>query len=223
MPIRHIYELFVLDGQAFVTESYRNLLNREPDEHGMAYYLGRLAAGYGKARIIMQLAESKESRPHHEIIGLEKLIKAEKHMDHWLWGKFGRWQRQEMLLREGIQGLMRVNLRMGEMNSTLCLLPQRLDALAERMELLQTSFISKQVPAAPTPTLSADDVRAAFLEILGREPENNRVIAEHSNHESIEVLRRNILESEEFKSHVAALPEYARSIFNRMQLLQQGI
>ena len=220
MPIQHIYELFVLDGQAFVAESYRNLLNREPDEHGMAYYLGRLAAGFGKAEIIMQLAESKESRPHHEIIGLEKLIKAEKHMNHWLWGTFGRWRRQERLLREGIQGLACVTLRMGEMNSTLCFLPQRLDTLAERMELLQTSFISKQVPAVPT--LSADDVRAAFLEILGREPESDQIIAEHSNHESIEVLRQNILESEEFKSHIATLPEYARSIFNRMQLLQQG-
>ena len=71
-------------------------------------------------------------------------------------------------------------------------------------------------------TLSADNVRAAFLEILGREPESDKVIAEHSTHESIEVLRRNLLESAEYKSHIAALPEYARSIFNRMQLLQQG-
>lgn len=221
MSIQHIYELFALDGQDFITESYRNLLNREPDEHGMAYYLGRLAAGYGKARIIMQLAKSKESRPHREIIGLEKLIKTEKSTDHWLWGRFGRRQQQERLLREGIQGwLTSFNLRMGEMNNTLSLLPQHLDALAEHMELLQISSTSKYVPVAPT--LSADNVRAAFLEILGREPESDKVIAEHSTHKSIEVLRQNLLESAEYKSHIAALPEYARSIFNRMQLLQQG-
>ena len=221
MPIQHVYELFALDGQAFVRESYRNLLNREPDEHGMAYYLGRLAAGYGKASIIVQLAESKESRPHHEIIGLEKLIKAEKHMNHWLLGLFGRWRRQERLLREGVQGVTRVTLRMGEVNSTLCLLPQRMDVLAERMEHLQSLYISNQQPAGST--LSADEVRAAFRDILGREPENDQIIALHANHESIEDLRQNLLESEEFKSRVAALPEYARRIFNRMQRSQQGV
>ena len=221
MPIQHVYELFALDGQVFITEAYLNLLGRVPDDHGMTYYLGRLAAGFGKASIIVQLAESKESRPHHEIIGLEKLIKAEKHMNHWLWGLFGRRRRQERLLREGVQGLTHVTLRMGEVNNTLCLLPQRMAVLAERMEYLQSLYISNQQPAGST--LSADEVRAAFRDILGREPENDQIIALHANHESIEDLRQNLLESEEFKSRVAALQEYARRIFNRMQRPQQGV
>ncbi|WP_080707717.1 DUF4214 domain-containing protein [Acidithiobacillus thiooxidans] len=45
MTIKNIEELFVHDGSAFVTEVYRNLLKREPDEHGLMYYLGRLAQG----------------------------------------------------------------------------------------------------------------------------------------------------------------------------------
>lgn len=221
MSIQNIYELFVLDGQDFIREAYRNLLKREPDEHGMAYYLGRLAAGYSKASIIMKLAESKESCPHDEIKGLGQLIKSEKYNNNWLIGLFGRRQRHEKLLRIGIQALAHVNQRMGEVHSTLRLLPQQLDALAVRIENLQTSCICNQPPVKIT--LSTDDVCAAFREILGRDPENDQVIAVHANFDSIEDLRKVLLDSEEFKSRISDLPEYARSIFNRMQVLQQGV
>lgn len=88
MSIQHITELFALDGREFVTEAYRNLLNREPDVHGMAYYLGRLAQGRGKAAVIAQLAKSPECKPHDEIKGLKRLIKDERHAKHWFWGSF---------------------------------------------------------------------------------------------------------------------------------------
>ena len=220
MPIQNIYELFGLDGQDFIREAYRNLLKREPDKHGMAYYLGRLAAGYSKASIIMNLAESKESCPHDEIKGLGQLIKSEKYQNNWLIGLFGRRQRHEKLLREGIQALAHVNQRMGEMHGTLRLLPQQLDVLAGCIANLQTSCICNQTPIKPT--LSTDDVCAAYREILGRDPENDQVISVHANLESIEDLRQVLLNSEELKSRISALPEYARSIFNRMQVLQQG-
>jgi hypothetical protein len=74
MPIQHITELFAFDGRAFVTEDYRYLLGREPDENGLRYYLGRLAIGYSKGAVLAQLARSPECRPHDEIKGLDKLI-----------------------------------------------------------------------------------------------------------------------------------------------------
>ena len=36
MRIQHIIELFALEGRDFITEAYRNLLDREPDLQGMA-------------------------------------------------------------------------------------------------------------------------------------------------------------------------------------------
>jgi len=113
MPIQHIVELFALDGQDFITEAYRNLFGREPDPHGMAYYLGRLAMGYGKASVITDLAQSAESRPHREIIGLHKLIITERRANHWLWGRFVT---SRALLRrlgeiENVLGIMATDIR----------------------------------------------------------------------------------------------------------------
>ena len=218
MSIQNVYELFALDGRAFITEAYRNLLKREPDEHGMAYYFGRLTAGYSKASIIKDLAESKESCPHGEIQGLKRLIKRVKYQDNWLFSLFGRWQRHEKLLRQSIQQLVHMNQNLGDMHSTLLLLPQQIDALATRMENLQTSCISS-LPLVK-PTLSAHEVCAAFREILGRDPENDQVISHHANLDSIEDLRQALLDSAEFKSRISDLPETARIIFNRLQRLQ---
>ena len=190
MPIQHIIELFALEGRNFITEAYRNLLDREPDPQGMAYYLGRLAMGYGKASVIMDLARSAESRPHREIVGLEKLIVTERHANHWLWGRFSGRQHQESLLREGIQGLAHITALM--------------ESFTERMEDLLTFAISNQSHATTKEQYlpSADDVRAAYREILGREPENDQVIAHHAKCESVDALRQALLESEEFKYRI---------------------
>jgi hypothetical protein len=98
MRIQHITELFALDGPDFVIEAYRSLLQREPDPHGLAYYLGRLAQGHGKASVIYQLTKSSDCRPHHDIQGLEALIKNEKRSQHWLFRLFKRKQKNEYFL-----------------------------------------------------------------------------------------------------------------------------
>lgn len=190
MPIQHIIELFALEGRDFITEAYRNLLDREPDPQGMAYYLGRLAMGYGKASVIVDLARSAESRPHREIVGLEKLIVTERHANHWLWGRFSGRQHQESLLREVIQGLAHITALM--------------ESFTERMEDFLTFAISNQSHATTKEQYlpSADDVRAAYREILGREPENDQVIAHHTKCESVDALRQALLESEEFKYRI---------------------
>lgn len=48
--------------------------------------------------------------------------------------------------------------------------------------------------------LNRDDVVAAYRYLLGREPENEDVIAYHSTHDSFGALRREILQSEEFSN-----------------------
>jgi len=90
MTIKHITELFYLDGREFLIECYRNLLLREPDERGLDYYLGRLAQGHSKRSVIAQLAKSPECRPHDEIRGLKQLIADEQYAQHWFWRFFTR-------------------------------------------------------------------------------------------------------------------------------------
>ena len=193
MSIQHIIELFALEGRDFITEAYHNLLGREPDPQGMAYYLGRMAMGYGKASVIMDLARSAESLPHREIIGLEKLIVTERHANHWLWGRFSGRQHQERLLREGVmQGLAQITALM--------------ESFTERMEGLLTFAKSNQshTTTKEQSLPSADDVRSAYREILGREPENDQVIAHHAKCESVDALRQALLRSEEFKYRINA-------------------
>ncbi len=103
MPIQHITELFALNGRDFITEAYRNLLKREPDEHGMAYYMGRLAQGYGKAAVIAQLAQSTECRSWNGIKGLKRHIADERRAQHWFFGFFLRQTRIEKELLGAIR------------------------------------------------------------------------------------------------------------------------
>jgi hypothetical protein len=83
MPIQHITELFSLDGSAFVAEAYRSILHREPDAHGLSYYLGRLAQGHSKASVIYQLTQSSDRNTQHTIKGLDALVKKEKGTVRW--------------------------------------------------------------------------------------------------------------------------------------------
>lgn len=95
MEIEHINEIFSLEGEDFIVEAYRNLLSRDPDEHGLAYYLGCLSLGYGKIGVVIQLAESEECRSVNKIKGLKKLIKNERRASHWFFGMLSRHQRIE--------------------------------------------------------------------------------------------------------------------------------
>ncbi|NUY35335.1 FkbM family methyltransferase [Paraburkholderia sp. JPY303] len=89
--IKHIDQLLDIDDTEFVNATYRALLNRPADATGLAYYLGRLRAGYGKAKVIVQIASSKEARViRADIPGLDALIAAEKRAGHWLKGWFQR-------------------------------------------------------------------------------------------------------------------------------------
>ncbi|MBU2811778.1 DUF4214 domain-containing protein [Acidithiobacillus thiooxidans] len=95
MYIKNIEELFVLDGRDFVTEVYRNLLKREPDEQGLRYYLGRMAQGHNKPEIIAQIAKSPECCTLDKIVGLKKLTVDVQRSNSWFWRWFVRHDRME--------------------------------------------------------------------------------------------------------------------------------
>lgn len=109
MPIQHITELFALDGPTFVTETYRNLLQREPDPHGLAYYLGRLSQGHSKASVIVQLALANESRDINEIKGLKNLLAEERRANHWLWKHWSSRRRLDRSIKQISYTLEKIN------------------------------------------------------------------------------------------------------------------
>lgn len=227
MPIQNITELFILDGQNFVIEAYRNLLKREPDEHGLAYYLGRLAQGYDKASVIAQLAKSTECRPLDGIKGLKKLIADEQRTGHWFWGLFGYRQRLEKKWQIGLNGLALHNQQralllaaLGKQENTLSQIAHQIEASTLQRANWQVSTTHQEQSRDDAPKLPSEKVRQCFVDILGREPESEATINLHASLPSREALRENLIQSEEFQHKLLALPEHARLIFKR-QIQQQ--
>lgn len=214
MSIQHITELFVFDGRDFVTEAFRNLLQREPDEHGMAYYLGRLAQGHGKAAVIVQLAKSSECRPLDEINGLNKLIAEEGSSQHWFWGLFAYRNRVEKILNSSLLPITRLEQQFQLLHEALVLQGQQIGELAR-----QTAS-NRQIQIDDAPKLPSETVRQCFVDILGREPESQETISHHARLATRDALQENLIQSEEFQHKLLALPEQARLIFKR-QIQQQ--
>jgi GT2 family glycosyltransferase len=61
--------LFALDGEAFVLEAYRIVLNRSPDQEGLRTYVAQLNRGVSKLRILQALAESLEATKQGSRLG----------------------------------------------------------------------------------------------------------------------------------------------------------
>lgn len=65
-----------LHDEDFVVAAYELLLGRPVDDAGIAYYLGRLRAGYSKLSILQQIRSSSEFRhPTLPVTGLSKALK----------------------------------------------------------------------------------------------------------------------------------------------------
>ncbi|HQT42584.1 MAG TPA: DUF4214 domain-containing protein [Halothiobacillus sp.] len=227
MEIMHITELFALDDEAFIQAAYRCLLNREPDQHGMAYYLGRLAQGYDKAAVIAQLAQSPECRPVGEIKGLGKLMTDERRAWHWFWGLFGQRHRLERTLRSGLNAMDTCHQQSALLRETLGAQTQALGQIARQIEAFSCQTVQWQAGTHnqshaqdDAPQLPAVTVREVFVEILGREPESEEVIKHHARFVTRAALRETLMNAEEFKLKIKMLPEYARRIFLRQIQLQ---
>lgn len=145
MTIKHIMELFVLDGADFVTEAYRNLICREPDEHGLAYYLGRLSLGYGKAAVIVQLAQSPECRLHDEINGLKKFITDERRALHWFWGSLGSRRRVEKTLQSSLNALAKIDHNLVSLHSAMLTNTKQLSELTQQVAESEAFVFSKEL------------------------------------------------------------------------------
>ena len=133
-PIQHIYELFIYDDQEFVIMAYRVLLKREPDHHGMNYYLGRLRMGYSKESIVVQLVASNESKHRNNIKGLNDLIKKEKFKSNWLFGLFFRNKFSWNIMQINISGIRSVVAELGNLKSSLQAIQVALDNNSQIMK-----------------------------------------------------------------------------------------
>lgn len=60
--IKHVNQLLMLNGAAFVDQAYRNFLKRSPDRGGREHFLARLRNGDSKEMIVHAIANSSEAR-----------------------------------------------------------------------------------------------------------------------------------------------------------------
>ncbi len=134
--IKHIDQLLEIDGAEFVKATYSALLNRPVDATGMAYYLGRLRAGHGKAKVIIQIAQSKEAGViRADIPGLDHMIASQKRARHWLTGWFSR---QSLLAMQ----VHRIEYLLAQMehrtDARLTSIERNVEAIGNRLKSLQS-------------------------------------------------------------------------------------
>lgn len=242
MTIQSVYELFIFDGEEFVAAAYKNLLDREPDEHGLAYYVGRLSQGYGKESIIAQIAKSPECKTHHDIKDLQLLINAEKLARHWFWRLFTRDKKTRHVMQSNLNVLARIRQNLNTLQDVISTQSQQTSTFTQQIISLNQAnhFINQQIieltkqlvsysPSCQldeTPRLSDAVVRHCFVEILGREPKSEEINKHNARLETCEALEEILINSEEFQHKLLALPEHARLICNRQIQLKtelQGV
>lgn len=98
LGITNINELFSLEKHCFIASAYKILIGRDADEHGMRYYLGRMAIGYSMVDVIDQLARSPECKVRGKIEGLDMLLRNNRRQKHWFW-RFFVWPRTENYMK----------------------------------------------------------------------------------------------------------------------------
>jgi len=234
MAIQHITELFALDDEGFITEAYRNFYHREPDEHGLAYFKGRLALGFSRANIIFQLSKSNEMCPLQDIPGLTSMIRDERRANHWFFRWFARGQ-SARLQQSGIFTLANLERRLASLQYCLYstaqrqeqLLQQQTDALIEQNNTLAGILLVQQssgsVDASESvrflkneiPTIGREVVVQLFHLVLGRDPESEQVILHHAAHSSPHNLLDSLINSGEFQLRLQVLSEQAQIIFKQ--------
>ena len=86
-------ELLDLDDLDFVSNLYRKLLWREPDDEGLSYYVGRLRVGESKTRILASIMFSDEFSKSKETVSIDGMALFERcekllginHINRILW------------------------------------------------------------------------------------------------------------------------------------------
>jgi FkbM family methyltransferase len=159
--IKHIDQLLETDGAEFVKAAYKALLNRSVDATGLAYYTGRLRAGYGKAKVIAQIARSEEARViRADIPGLQDILVSQKRAHHWFTGWFAR---QSSV---GVQ-VHRLEYVLGQMESRtdarLASIERNVEVILDRLENLQlhSHALPSPVNAPHAPAASPESSHAS--------------------------------------------------------------
>ncbi len=218
MSVKHVMELFALDGRAFVTSTYQQLLGRDPDPDGMAYYLGRLAVGYSKESIVAQIALSPEARHSGKnFAGLNALITEQRRANHWFWRWVGSQLGLERILRQRTHSLQAIEQNMVQLVTCIQALTESVKALPIRIDALCAAKPLEDArlpPMVVVPRLSEDEVRAAFRDVLGREPESEQTITHHTALPNVHALRQGLLNSSEYRNKPQGA--YARLLLSRM-------
>lgn len=230
--IHNITELYRYDGDEFVRECYRNLYGREPDSHGMAYYLGRLALGFDKTDVIVQMSQSAEAKRAEDIAGLSVLLAQARREKSWFWGLCrarSRRTRQQVaqtnqLLAAQRDAALRASQSFAALQGTVQSIPWQLEAMSRNLEGVAQSInalrevvtnkFGDQPPHAAEYPLSEDEVRRGFFEVLGRAPEDDQVIEHHQRHYgTYGSLVSALMTSSEYQSKVS---RHERIILNRL-------
>lgn len=196
MTVKHIVELFALDGRDFINEAYLNLLKREPDEHGLMYYLGRLAQGQSKAAVIVQLAKSSESRPLEEIPGLKKLMVDFKRSKKLFWRWFGRGSQVEVAIYTAMIKLAEIDAQLARMN-------QKMGSLEETLRIAASDYNQKM---------------ENLLHAIKPKPENSLHQVEQMN---TSLLLAGQLEDDLPTADVDEMPERLKSIYLQLKLVAE--
>lgn len=103
--------LYTADNAAFVHVLFHNYLNRVPDSDGLQHYAGLLEGGRPRARVMRDIARSREARFKRTLwYELEHLITIDRAEQHWLRRWFGHSTRQRKLLNLGHEALLQHNL-----------------------------------------------------------------------------------------------------------------
>ena len=225
MDDKHIITLFEFEGNDFITACYRNVLAREPDPIGASYYRGLLASGSSKHCIIAALATSIEyktsGKPHPPALRqIIKIARQEQSIFRLASTKTTARHRQQLLYQLATLGQ---HLKNATANSNLALneITKRSDELVTLLHsaLSQRSNEPPPMRSGDGPSaaancglpLSEQNVRDAFQEVLGREPESNAVIDHHRQLPTIQALRSALIDSPEFKARLVNLSEGAKA------------
>jgi hypothetical protein len=182
------------------------MLNRDPDDHGLSYYLGRLALGFSRSSVIVQLAKSSECKPHNEIIGLEKFMTEQKKANNWFWSFINRYSNAKINIQDGINAIKGIERRLASQDATLFKQYQALSEIAQQLALNYQDFsksyrstINQIERVDENNWLPAETVIQAFRAILEREPESEDTISYHRSLGNVYALLQSLIKSDEYR------------------------
>jgi FkbM family methyltransferase len=140
-PILHVQDLLKLNGERMVRASYATLLGREPDAAGLVHYSMRLQRGYGRTRILAEIANSEEARIKAvDLPGLKEILREHESTRSW-------WRRLMTMPSRHEHSLNRLEELLDAVRENAQQIEQRFDARLRRLEAAMLALQSGGVLA----------------------------------------------------------------------------